>query len=158
MDEDDADDITASTVGAAEILQCQKQFYDALTNGKLDVMTERIMDGQHLDEQVSSVMQQGGRLEAWDACLQEGARPAGMKISGGDCWQVDDTTAYSTCVEFPTMSDGGTLLAVQKWRRASSSSDWKLQLHQTIPWTANVPAAGTLICDCRGCVSLVRTK
>ena len=36
--------------------------------------------------------------------------------------------------------------------------EWKLVQHRTIPWTPYQPARGMLICDGRGCVSLVRSK
>jgi len=158
LDEDDVNvesvASSASSVGR-DIMNCQQQFYDALTNGNMDAMMG-IMDKQNLDPEVSSVVEQGGRLDSWDNCLEDGARPAGMKVSGCDCYLVDDTTAYSTCVEFPAAIEGSSLLAVQKWKLGDSG--WKLQQHQTIPWTVDVPAAGTLICDQRGCVSLVRTN
>ena len=47
-----------------------------------------------------------------------------------------------------------TLLAVQKWTRLSAGNDWKLELHQTIPWGADSRAGATLRCDCRGCTAL----
>lgn len=82
-----------------------------------------------------------------------------MKVSGADALVVSDTEAYSSVIEFPanTGVDSATLLAVQKWARTSGTADWKLQLHQTIPWNADARAQGTLRCDCRGCVALTRT-
>lgn len=66
--------------------------------------------------------------------------------------------AYSTCIEFPSNAgiDGATLLAVQRWSRESEGDEWKLDLHQTIPWSTGSRAGGTLRCDCRGCVALAR--
>jgi hypothetical protein len=154
LSDDGYDDIVDSSAHGFEILQCQKKFYDALTNGKIDVMNE-IVDTQTLDEEVSVVISQGGRLDSWEMCLQDGARPTGMKISGCDVYTVDNTVAYSSCIEFPAAMEGSSLLAVQKWKHRESG--WKLQQHQTIPWTPDNPAAGTLICDHRGCVSLVRS-
>ena len=154
LSEDGYDDIVDSSAPGCEIRQCQTMFYDALTNGKMDVMTD-IFDTQTLDEEVSMVVREGGRLDSWESCLQDGARPAGMRISGCDVYMVDNTVAYSTCVEFPAALEGSSLLAVQKWKHRDGG--WKLQQHQTIPWTPDNPAAGTLICDHRGCVSLVRS-
>ena len=101
----------------------------------------------------------GGRIDNWAKCLEPGARPAGMVISGSDTYVASETLAYSTCIEFPPNAgiDGATLLAVQRWSRESvESSDWKLELHQTIPWSHGSRAGGTLRCDRRGCVALAR--
>ena len=66
--------------------------------------------------------------------------------------------AFSTTVEFPSNAgiDGATLLACQKWK--IEDGDWKLQLHQTIPWSPDSRAGGTLLCDSRGCVALTRGR
>jgi hypothetical protein len=174
-----------------EILNQQERFYKALTSGNLKEM-EAIFgkddDGEddslnaHYTESdaVTNVIKDGGRLDAWKTCLEDGARPAGLVYGNADVTildntEEDDVVCYSSCVEFPAMEDMAkaknsnmaatpTLLAVQKWSRRSlsssskseSSSSWKLVQHQTIPWTDDRPALGTLICDCRGCVSLVR--
>lgn len=100
----------------------------------------------------------GGRIDSWSTCLEPGARPSGMNISGSDVFVSSDTVAYSTCIEFPSNAgtDGATLLAVQRWSRACGSNEWKLELHQTIPWSTGSRAGGTLRCDCRGCVALAR--
>merc|ERR1711957_988503 len=91
-------------------------------------------------------------------------RPSGMKTSGSDVLVVSDAEAYSTVIEFPLV-DGvvaadGTLLAVQRWiRTANAEGDdngWKVQLHQTIPWSPDTRAGATLRCDCRGCTALTR--
>lgn len=81
-----------------------------------------------------------------------------MDVSGGDAIIISDTEAWSTAIEFPadTGVDTATLLAVQQWTREKANDEWKLQLHQTIPWTAESRAQGTLRCDCRGCVALTR--
>jgi hypothetical protein len=91
--------------------------------------------------------------------MEQGARPAGMVISGLDVFVASDTIAYSTCIEFPVNAgfDGATLLAVQRWSRGEES-DWRLELHQTIPWSMGSRAGGTLRCDCRGCVALARAQ
>ena len=137
------------------ILNAQKQFYEALTGGSLAGIQATYSSIK--SPQVQEVLDQGGSLDGWEKCLEEGARPSGMKVSGSDVLVVSDTEAYSTIIEFPT--DGGkdylaTLLAVQKWSRQSKEDDWKLDLHQTIPWGADSRAGATLRCDCRGCTAL----
>jgi hypothetical protein len=106
------------------------------------------------------VIDAGGRVDSWTDCLADGARPQGMVVSGADAIAFSDTEAYTTNVEFPVNAgiDGATLLAVQQWRRESSSDEWKLELHQTIPWSPDAKAQGTLRCDSRGCVALTRTR
>lgn len=114
---------------------------------------------------VDEVLNGGGGIDGWDKCLEDGARPVGMKISGADVLLVSETEAYSTAIEFPPVAgfDSASLLAVQKWGRRSPSpgapggeSEWKLQLHQTIPWGPGSKAGATLRCDCRGCTALAR--
>jgi hypothetical protein len=135
------------------ILQRHAVFYRALTEGNLEEMRS-VCDP--LDaEAVNKVVQEGGRLDEWNTCLAEGNRPAGMKVADTDVTMVSPDTAFSTCIEFPAAIEGATLLAVQKWTRRGD--EWLLAKHQTIPW-ADRSAAGTLICDHRGCVSLVRTR
>jgi hypothetical protein len=97
-------------------------------------------------------------MDAWKDCLADGARPENMSISGSDVIVFSAREAYTTNVEFPLNSgfDSATLLAVQQWGRDSDMGDWKLQLHQTIPWSPDIRAGGTLRCDCRGCVALTR--
>jgi hypothetical protein len=160
------------SVTESALLSCQQRFYHALTEGKLDVMRHDVFmmtskdDGiEEFDASVTAVLQQGGRLDAWETCLLPDAKPTGMTIADREVTVLDDgSAAYTTCIEFPvdTYQAGGstlpTLLAVQKWKRVQpSSSEWKLVQHQTIPWTSDRPAGGTLICDCRGCVALVRS-
>jgi hypothetical protein len=155
------------------LLSCQERFYNALTEGKLDIMQRDVFmlksddDAKEVDASVTAVLQQGGRLDAWETCLMPDAKPSGMIISDQEVTVLGDgTTAYTTCIEFPvdTYRGGGstlpTLLAVQKWKRVqpSSPSEWKLVVHQTIPWTSDRPAGGTLLCDSRGCVALVRSS
>lgn len=141
----------------ASILQAQKAFYKALTSGDLHAMNA--ICSSNLAEEVTQVITAGGRIDAWKDCLADGARPEGMQISGGDASIISDTEAYSTVIEFPVQTgvDTATLLAVQKWVRTSKDEDWKLQLHQTIPWSRESRAQGTLRCDCRGCVALTRS-
>jgi len=81
-----------------------------------------------------------------------------MKVSGADSVVVSDTEAYTTVVEFPPNAgiDSATLLAQQRWTRPSRNDAWKLELHQTIPWSTETTAQGTLRCDRRGCVALTR--
>jgi hypothetical protein len=137
------------------LLASQQCFYQALTSGNEVEMSTLFVDQEA--GSVSQVIQEGGRLDAWKSCLEDGARPSGMKVTDADVTMISDTLAYSTTIEFPAAMADATLLAVQKWTRSSSSKEWKLLQHQTIPWAFS-PAGGTLICDCRGCVSLVRTN
>jgi hypothetical protein len=154
------------TADAKDILELQRQFYTALTAGNLEEMKKLFLEENWADEQVSSAMAEGGRLDDWSSCLADGARPANLKVADQDCTFRSATTAVSTCVEFvPTTTTKivstttTTLLAVQTWKRKVDTDDdqhdWKLVRHETIPWTADRPAAGTLLCDGRGCVSLV---
>lgn len=154
LDESDADVYSPDT---ESVLGAQKDFYTALTTGDLKAMNA--LCSPELAEQVTQVINAGGRMDEWKDCLADGARPEGMQISGGDAWIVNDTEAYSTVIEFPINSgiDTATLLAVQKWIRSSKAKEWKLQLHQTIPWSRESRAQGTLRCDCRGCVALTRS-
>ena len=106
------------------------------------------------------VVAAGGRLDGWKDCLAEGARPDSMTVAGSDAVVVSETEAFSTTVEFPPNAgiDSATLLALQKWTRAKPGEEWQLVLHQTIPWSTDSMAQGTLLCDCRGCVALTRTR
>ena len=108
--------------------------------------------------EVTEVVDAGGRLDSWGNCLAEGARPSGMIISDADAVVISKDLAFSTCVEFPTVDDfdTATLLAIQEWRKSGTSNEWLLSVHQTIPWSIDSKAGGTLRCDCRGCVSLIR--
>ena len=123
-----------------------------------------------IDSEVSDIIQQGGRLDPWDICLLADAKPTGMTFSDREVIRLsgdNEATAYTTCIEFPVDTYMGgvipTLLAVQKWKQttttttASDTEEWKLVQHQTIPWTSERAAGGTLICDGRGCVALVRS-
>ena len=140
-------------------------------NGNLSTMKNEVFHSE-FDSDVTDVIQQGGRLDPWDICLRADAKPTGMTIS--DCEVIplpihdktsnntmknDVKMAYTTCIEFPVDTYVGgvipTLLAVQQWKKDSVESEWKLVQHQTIPWTSERAAGGTLICDCRGCVALV---
>lgn len=162
LDEDDAaeDSATADKTRSqliANVLEAQTKFYDALTSGDLTSMKSICSkDGA---AEVSEVMELGGRIDNWETCLAEDARPSGMVVSGADVLVVSDTEAYSTAIEFPPNAgvESATLLAVQQWGR-DTGGDWKLKLHQTIPWSTISKAGGTLRCDCRGCVALTRGK
>jgi hypothetical protein len=163
-----AKDKNSDSIDVTDLLLCQQRFYDALTIGNLTLMDNDVFDNTMTDEMVTNIIQQGGRLDPWDQCLLSAAKPTGMTISDREVIILPDnsTTAYTTCIEFPIdtyMGDRNvlpTLLAVQKWQRTVNKTNetWKLVLHQTIPWTNDRrPAGGTLICDCRGCVALVRS-
>ena len=148
------DQADPNTDDKSGVLDQLKVFYSALTEGKLSKMPEIFVDLP--DSSVSKVIQEGGRLDSWSTCLEDGNRPSGMKIADADVTLVSDTLAYSTCIEFPATIQDQQLLAKQVWKRESAQEPWKLALHQTIPWTETARAAGTLLCDGRGCVSLTR--
>jgi 2'-5' RNA ligase len=133
-----------------------QSFYQALTMGDEDRITR--IYSNFPSAAVTEVTTAGGRIDSWKECLAVGARPEGMKISGADATIISDMEAYTTVVEFPanTGMDSASLLAVQKWTRVEKHDSWKLQLHQTIPWSLETKAQGTLRCDCRGCVALTR--
>ena len=143
-----------------EVLKRQQAFYGALTGGDLEGMKEICSSNKATE--VSEILDAGGRADAWESCLEEGARPAGMKTSGFDVLLSSPTEAYSTCIEFPANTGGysdpfgATLLAMQRWGRANEKDEWKLEYHQTIPWSSDTRAGGTLRCDGRGCVALTR--
>ena len=142
------------------VSQRQKDFYEALTNGNLENMNQICKSNKA--QEVTEILDAGGRVDSWQSCLAAGARPADMKISGSDVVVISPTEAYSTCIEFPVNTggysdpSGATLLAVQQWSRVSESDEWTLALHQTIPWSPDTRAGGTLRCDARGCVALTR--
>lgn len=143
-----------------QLKDAQKQFYDALTGGDLGKMTNGDIFVSKEDEEVSSIISQGGRVDKWELCLQDGARPAGMTTSQSDAWVVGKE-GYTTCIEYPSATVGmmdtqPTLLAIQSWTLESNM--WKMRRHQTIPWTFEQKAGGTLKCDCRGCVALTRSN
>jgi len=152
LDENDRDAVRSEN--DQELLDAQKRFYSALVTGN-----EKEMSAIYSSDEassVSTVLEEGGRLDGWKTCLADGARPEGMNIAGADVTFASNTLAYSTVIEFPSVTDvDATLLAKQTWKRESESAPWQLLEHQTIPW-ASSPAGGTLLCDCRGCVSLVR--
>lgn len=170
LDEDDENEANlglspADLAMVKDISQRQADFYNALTKGNLGAMNEICSLNQA--REVTEILDVGGRIDSWESCLADGARPADMTISSSDVLVVSSTEAYSTCIEFPVMDTGGfgnsdtsdaTLLAVQKWTRADDSQDWALTLHQTIPWSPDTRAGGTLRCDRRGCVALTRGK
>ena len=142
----------------SDLIAAQKSFYDALTNGD-DKLMQNIWRSSFATE-VTEVIDSGGRIDGWKSCLAEGARPEGMIIADSDSWVKSETEAFTTTIEFPPMApmDNGMLLAIQKWNRESKDDAWKLALHQTIPWTPETRASGTLRCDCRGCVALTRSR
>lgn len=129
------------------------RFYSALTSGSISDMTD--VYSMDTSDDVTLVVKDGGRLDNWSECLKEGNRPAGMKVADAD-WTIVDDVAYTTVIEHPVLANNqATLLAVQTWTFRDST--WKLLKHQTIPWS-DQPARGTLMCDCRGCVSLAKTR
>ncbi len=145
-------------VECASVLRAQTAFYSALISGDLDAMKAVYIP--EVSDEVTEVINAGGRIDSWKDCLLEGARPEGMRVANSDACIISETEAYSTIIEFPinTGIDTATLLAVQKWVRSSKDGEWKLQLHQTIPWSRDSRAQGTLRCDCRGCVALTRSS
>ena len=162
-------DVASQSAHKTALLSCQQRFYDALTSGDLPMMKNDVFAAE-IDSEVSDIIQQGGRLDPWDVCLLADAKPTGMTISDREVIRLsgdNEATAYTTCIEFPVDTYMGgvipTLLAVQKWKQmtttttASDTEEWKLVQHQTIPWTSERAAGGTLICDGRGCVALVRS-
>lgn len=155
LDEDD--EVAVLSNDEKSVIECQANFYKALTTGDFDMLTSLYSPEQ--SPLVSEVVSAEGRLDDWKSCLEEGARPEGMKVSGSDAVVLSDTRAFSTTVEFPanTGLDTATLLATQQWVRSSPDDGWKLELHQTIPWSPESRAQGTLRCDCRGCVALTRS-
>lgn len=159
LDDTDKDDVRESVPDEKQILEYQKKFYNVLTDSS-DANDMQPIFSDTAAEEVNEVVTGGGRIDGWDICLKPDARPAGMVISGSDVWVESNTVAYSTCIEFPSNAgiDGGTLLAVQRWGRVAEGGDWKLELHQTIPWSPGTRAGGTLRCDCRGCVALARAQ
>jgi len=87
--------------------------------------------------------------------------------------------AYTTNIEFPLPDQdlSASLLAVQAWVRvptypneetdttttttvtnSDEEYEWKLQLHQTIPWGTDTRAGATLRCDGRGCTALAQQQ
>jgi len=167
----DETDVPEPTVGldadtkrmVEEVLGRQAKFYTSLTGGDLEGIRD-VCAGYDAKE-VSAVLDSGGRVDNWQSCLAEGARPANMKTSGSDVLILSPTMAYSTTIEFPVSaggygSVGNELLAVQRWGRADGvdGGDWKMEFHQTIPWAADSKAGGTLRCDGRGCVALTSVK
>jgi len=153
------------------LLDLQSKFYEALTGGNLPVIQD-IFAGDPPKPfeslEVSEILELGGRMDIWSMCLEEDARPANMLTSNPDVCLVSETMAFTTIMEFPSVGGSGdsyssgnignpSLLAIQRWTRQSSDdSDWKLELHQTIPWNPDTKAGGTLRCDGRGCVALTR--
>lgn len=158
LDDTDEAELLEDGSAAKQVLDCQKKFYSVLTDSSDENEMQPIFTTHSADE-VNEVVEGGGRIDDWKKCLEPDARPAGMVISGSDAWVASDTLAYSTCIEFPSNAGvaGATLLAVQRWgRETGEDGEWKLELHQTIPWSAGMSAGGTLRCDCRGCVALAR--
>ncbi len=158
LDKTDEAEMREGTHVAKEILECQEEFYRILTDGGNERDMQAVFSIESASE-VNEVVDGGGRVDGWDICLEPDARPRGMVISGSDVWIISETLAYSTCIEFPTNAgmDGATLLAMQRWGRERDDGDWKLELHQTIPWSSGSRAGGTLRCDGRGCVALAQS-
>lgn len=159
IDETDPAVIPDDLPVATQILECQKKFYNVLTSCSEKEAMEAVFTDSKIQE-VSEVIEAGGRIDGWDECLKPDARPRNMVIADQDVFISSPTLAYSTCVEFPPNAGivGATLLAKQRWVRKSADDEWKLELHQTIPWSTATKAGGTLRCDCRGCVALTRSQ
>ena len=152
----DEDEKVAATSDSVLIDQLNF-FYRSLTTGDFEGLSS--VFSAKVSPAVTEVVSAGGRIDSWADCLVEGARPEGMKISGTDSAIVSDNKAFTTTIEFPANVglDSATLLAVQEWERISKEDPWKLVMHQTIPWSPESKAQGTLRCDCRGCVALTRS-
>ena len=165
LDATDDDLVVPSSSDEQEraVLEQQQVFYDALRGGD-KASLRACMGSTTVADEVSAVLEAGGRIDGWESCLADGARPEGMQLSGRDVLVVSDTVAYSSVVEFPAnLAAGvtGSLLAIQQWTKTKAedgTTSWRLQLHQTIPWSQEAPAQGTLLCDCRGCVALTRSN
>lgn len=153
IDESDVAVIPDAMPVASELLECQKKFYNILTSSSEKEAMEAVFTDDNMEE-VNEVIKAGGRIDGWTTCLAPDARPVNMVIADQDVFLSSPTLAYTTCVEFSPQRDGATLLATQRWVRKTEDDDWKLELHQTIPWSAGTRAGGTLRCDCRGCVAL----
>jgi hypothetical protein len=142
------------------VIERQSKFYTSLITGDSQGMKDVFVTDP--SSEVTEVVEAGGRIDVWESCLEDGARPEGMQVSGSDAVVLSEMEAYSTAIEFPanasTEAMTATLLAVQEWKRASATDEWKLVVHQTIPWTSDTRAQGTLRCDCRGCVALTRDR
>lgn len=152
------DDDPPDTNSDQDLITAQSTFYNALTTGNGDLM-KSVWSSSPYAKEVKDVVESGGRMDEWKTCLMDGLRPEGMVIADSDAWIKSDTEAFTTCIEFPPMApmESGTLLAIQRWTRDSVNDAWKMELHQTIPWTPESRASGTLLCDCRGCVALTRS-
>ena len=145
--------VAEATEDARGLLQAQESFYAALTSKDVPRM-DALWAGAEIDESVSEALEQGGRIEPW-AAGSPSFPPAGMRATDRDCLIVSPTAAWTTAVERP--AEGGTLLAVQRWRRGGIGQDWLLSSHRYIPWSADgATAVVTLRCDGRGCVLLGR--
>ncbi|KAL7525391.1 hypothetical protein ACHAWF_001336, partial [Thalassiosira exigua] len=138
LDESDEAEAADDAPTTKAVLAAQANFYDVLA-GDGDASDMAPIFASNPAREVDEVLDAGGRIDGWDACLEPSARPAGMTISGSDVWMAspDASVAYSTCVEFPPNAgmDGATLLALQRWRRddaAEGAGEWKLELHRTI--------------------------
>ena len=137
---------------ATELLAAQSTFYDALTSG--DVTTMNGLWDMTPDPAVSETLADGARIEPWKAGSPS-FPPSGMRPSDSDALILSPTEAWTTAVERP--AEGGTLLATQRWSRASEQDEWKIATHRYIPWSADgATAVAALRCDGRGCVLLGR--
>ena len=157
LDESDASMSSDLSTDMRSLFDAHALFYKSLTTGDLSTMINVYTNSSA--PQVSEVVEAGGRIDSWVDCLADGARPQDMLVSGTDGILMSDLEAFTTNVEFPAINagvDSATLLAVQQWTRKDKQGEWKLQLHQTIPWSPDAKAQGTLRCDCRGCVALTR--
>jgi hypothetical protein len=107
------------------------------------------------DGSVSETVEAGARIEPW-VSDSSAFPPAGMRATDADCLLLSPLEGWTTAVERP--AEGGTLLATQRWTRASADAPWELATHRYIPWSADgATAVAALRCDCRGCVLLGRT-
>ena len=144
---------TSTAIAEARgLLDVQEAFYQALT--RKDVVTmERLWKGAPADASVSEAIAQGARIEPW-AMNSPSFPPEGMRATDRDALIMSADEAWTTAIERP--SEGGTLLATQRWRRGADG-EWLLCTHRYIPWSADgATAVVTLRCDGRGCVLLGR--
>lgn len=145
--------VAEATDEALAVLSAQADFYRALTTRDLAGMRALWKDAPP-DASVTDAIAQGARVEPWETPESPSFPPAGMRPTDCDALVISPSEAWTTAIERP--SEGGTLLATQRWRRAEAG-EWRLLAHRYIPWSADgATAIVTLRCDGRGCCLLGR--